>query len=109
MSYARGNRDDMRSIQAEVDADAGLPIRGRHIGGGRHVTIPSEPPGPGWSVHVSRIREHPDGVQYATRVPEGSAEAIAERLHGTAAQAVRARGELPADWHGEQAARRGRQ
>lgn len=59
MSYYVGTKAACEALR-DVDAKAhGLPRKGVHVGGGRHVAMTDDPRSPGWTLHVAEPREHP--------------------------------------------------
>lgn len=60
----------------------GYPVRGVHVGGGRHVTL-GDTPGPGWTTAFADVIEHPDGNAFAVLALDASAE---ERARLTTAE-----------------------
>ena len=54
----------MQRLSNAVDRGLGLPVRGRHVGGGRHAPI-SATPGIGWRLHHQRVYRHPSRDLYS--------------------------------------------
>jgi len=92
-----GNRGQVEAYLALCKKALGLPQRGEHRGGGRHVTIPDEPydahgkRNPGWTTEWDTPREHPKrpGL-WATLILPGAAAApglsVAEAATAKAAE-----------------------
>jgi len=59
MKHFQGTKQACKTRQAADDTAAGLPAKGKHHGGGRHVEMTDDPASPGWSQHAQGIRKHP--------------------------------------------------
>lgn len=69
---------DATAICKDLDSALGYPVRGRHVGGGRHVDLDA-PDRPGWTMRWTEPEKHPEREQWAVRLPD--AEALpAEKL-----------------------------
>lgn len=55
---------DAEAYQEKCDKLFGLPRRGVHIGGGRHVDL-DDPSMPGWTIHYDAPRKHPSKDEWA--------------------------------------------
>jgi hypothetical protein len=64
-----------------VNAKLGLPRKGVHIGGGRHVDIP-DTPGIGWSIQWDIPRKHPKREDWTVTV-HASVAAITTAIDDT--------------------------
>ena len=58
--HITGTKADVLAYQALVDKANGYPVDDHiHVGGGRHVEVDPNVPGPGWTMHHDELREHP--------------------------------------------------
>ncbi len=75
-----------RAYQSAADKAHGYPSSAHvHIGGGRHVKVDPDKPGPGWTMHLDEPRKHPSKEEWchvAVAVP--TAEAISDKELGAA-------------------------
>ncbi|MCR4338558.1 MAG: hypothetical protein NUW01_01585 [Gemmatimonadaceae bacterium] len=55
----RGTRADLERAERAAAKRTGLPVRGRHVGGGRHVD-PDDGRKLGWTLRVADVRERED-------------------------------------------------
>ncbi len=98
---ATGTQAQAERLQSLDAKAAGLPRKGRHVGGGIHVPMTDDPNSPGWTRHVHRVAKHPDRDEWA--YPMATLDgADLMRLDGPErAEVAQARAdalELPADW-----------
>ena len=99
--YITGTKADVLAYQALVDKANGYPSSEHiHVGGGRHVEVDPNVPGPGWTLHHDELREHPKTkglfAHVAVDVPEAGALSAAEHAELDEANATAT--ELGEDW-----------
>lgn len=58
-------RAEAVGYEATCRKGLGLPRKGEHWGGGRHVPMTDDPQSPGWTRAWSDVRVHPDRGEYA--------------------------------------------
>jgi len=90
MKHMTGTRRAMRRLR-DLDARLGdLPIKGHHVGGGRHVEL-GDTPGPGWTIYRYGVRRHPTKSLWAYPIDTAL---IAARTAKAATMTVAEEGEL---------------
>jgi hypothetical protein len=104
MAYLIDTAKACADVQALDDKAAGLPKRGTHAGGGRHVDLDKSDPsrggdGAGWTLHERDVRKHPSKDQYVYELSAKAPASLsaAEKSAYDAAKA-KAAATLPADW-----------
>jgi hypothetical protein len=99
MMHVVGTRSSCEAYEALCRKALELPSRGVHVGGGRHVTIPLAPPGPGWTTAWADVRKHPDRDEYAVLVlPNPSTDKLSAGEVQSLADAEAVAVELDASW-----------
>lgn len=99
MSYLVSDSATCSAYDAIASKALGLPRRGRHVGGGRHVDLDG-PERHGWTLRWAAPRKHPTKALYAVPVlpaaapKPGASTADLSQLATVAAAAV----ELDATW-----------
>lgn len=94
MKQYEGTRTQVEGFAALADKLLDLPRKGRHVGGGRHVTIP-DTPGIGWTLE-HQPEEHPTRPNlFAVRLHSELSDAIddtelGKRLTGPERASMRA-------------------
>lgn len=98
MSYYVGTKKECEDLrQAESDA-RGLPVRGKNVGGGRHVEL-GDTPGPGWTIHINDLIKHPTKDEYAYPTSDLKEEDVKEKDKARVRAAkTKEVGSLPKDW-----------
>lgn len=105
-------RAEAQVTEQNQDKLLGYPLRGTHVGGGRHVDMPASwdltgPTPIGWSSYRGTSRQHPTLSQFATRMdPEAPAamgngrrtRLTAQEQTRMAADLAAAVPQLPVDW-----------
>ena len=96
-----GTRAQAERIQALDAKAAGLPRKGRHVGGGIHASMTDDPTSPGWTRHVHSVRKHPDRDEWAypmVTLDTIDLMTLTDSEHAEVAKAKTDAWELPADW-----------
>ena len=94
-----GTKAECEALRDLDDKARGLPVKGVHVGGGRHVAMTDNPASPGWTLHVAEAREHP--TQKGTwaypveDIPEGR---LTEGARATVQARKAGAGELDETW-----------
>lgn len=99
MSFYVGTKAECEALRDLDDKARGLPAKGAHVGGGRHVEMTDDPSSPGWTLHVAEAREHPtDKGVYAYPVEDIPEDGLDAEERTTVQARKAAARELDATW-----------
>ena len=98
MPHAIGSQVEIEEIQAADDTESGYPVKGVHVGGGRHAAMTDDPASPGWTRHAQVVRKHPSNGKYAYPVGPELAAKLAGKVPAHALEKILAAGPLPPSW-----------